>query len=567
MSWALSFNTMEQAESHSTSNEEAVVMATPQRPLLDRTFSDDAAEAPLNEAVSLVLLEHESELCRPAHMEQPYDTLPEKEACARQNSSGVSLPPAKDPLTGILSSRRNSHLSTSTVGTSSSRAPSAVTATTTAMHRQESLPGSYAVRGTSVHSSDNDSQWSDEDEDEDEFLPHHSSDEPTVDAPETSPPPIETVVTTAKLVTSATLDDSERERIYRQAVKTVTSNAVVAQIVQTDKSFEDGVSCANSPSNLVAPTLKRHSRRSLLLGLSFSLFAIGILLGVSIPYAINSTSSSQPPSSTSITTNTLAPTIDNTTTDPLLCPGHGIGCRAFTSTDELYRAIDEVDEVLAYYADHPDNQTMLLHPAPVAIVYGYPMGRWNVSLLTNFSRVFDPWRHLPFNPDRAYNQESESTSRRIADFFNEDLSDWDVSNADTLFGMFAGASSFQGRGLEKWDTSRVTNLSFVFMDAGAFNGNISHWNTTSAVTMEGMFQYAEVFDRDVSEWNVSQVTYMASMFYGAFSYPGDHLHRWNISNVKTTDSMFQYADAFSGNISSWDTSRVEIMADMVRDCS
>jgi surface protein len=30
------------------------------------------------------------------------------------------------------------------------------------------------------------------------------------------------------------------------------------------------------------------------------------------------------------------------------------------------------------------------------------------------------------------------------------------------------------------------------------------------------------------------------------------------------DSMFQYADAFSGNISSWDTSRVEIMADMVR---
>jgi surface protein len=547
--------TMLQPEPHSSNSNEVVAAAAPWRPLPDRTFSDDVAAAPLNEAVSRLLCENEPERD---------DTLPNKEACARQSSSGMSLPPAKDLLTGMLSRRWNSHSCASTVGTSSSRANSASTATTTAMHRQESLPGSYAVRGTNVHSSDDDSQWSDDDN----LLPHRTDDELSVDdAPECSPLPMETVVTTAKLVTNATLDESERERIYRQAVKTVTSNAVVAQIVPTDKStLEDGVSCSNNPSNMVAPTVKRHSRRrSLLLGLSCSLFVIGILLGVSVPYSVHSSSSSQPAPSTN--TASSAPTIDNATTDPLLCFSYNIGCRAFATTEELYQAIDAADEVISYYADHPGNQTVLLQPAPVTVMYGIPLGRWNVSLITNFTRVFDPWRHLPFNPNRTNDQESKNTSRRIATLFNEDLSGWDVSNAETMFGMFAGAASFQGRGLENWDISRVVNLSFVFMDAMSFNGRIARWNTTSAVTMEGMFRGARPFDGDISAWNVSQVTNMASMLDGNYAFSGQDLHQWDVSKVKTMHSMFKDAFTFNGNISAWNVSRVESMAHMVRSKS
>jgi surface protein len=574
---------MEQPEPHnsstSSSNQEAAVAAaqTRRRPLPDRTFSDDAAAASWNEAVSLVLLENEpAPCCRPAHLEQSDETVPEKETCARQISCGVpSLsPPAKDLLTGTLSSRRSSHLSTSTMGTSdgslnNQAAPSAFIANM--MHRQESLPGSYAVRGgSSFHSSDNDSQWSDEDDNDDELVPHHTIDKPTVEdiAPETSSPPIETVVTTAKLVTSASLDESERQRIYRQAVQTVTSNAVVAHIVPTDESPpQDGASYASPSSFLVPRTVKLQSRRcSLLLGLSCSLSVIGLLLGVGIPYAINSSSSVQlQPSNT---TTVSAPTIHNTTTDPLLCITSGIGCRAFATTEELYQAIDDVDEVISYYADHPDNQTMLLQPAPVAILYGYPMGRWNLSLITNFTRVFDPWRHLPFDPNRANDPERENTTRRIATFFNEDLSGWDVSNAETMFGMFAGASSFQGRGLENWDTSRVVNLSYVFMDAISFTGRISHWNTASAVTMEGMFQGARPFDGDVSAWNVSHVTNMASMFHGNYAFRGENLHQWNVSNVNTMHSMFMDATTFKGDsLWAWDVTSVRDFGRAFSGCS
>jgi Mycoplasma protein of unknown function, DUF285 len=564
-----SIHTMEQPEPHRTSsNVEAIVEAAPQRrPLLDRTFSDDAAEAPMNGAVSLVVLENEEEpYCRPVHLEQPDDTgtLPS----VQRSSCGVSLPPTnKDPLTGItLNSRRLS--TTSTEGTSngcSSPVSSqlAIILTTTSMHRQESLPGSYAVRrGTSVHSSENNSEIS---SDEESSCCRNANDPEQATMEDSLTPPIEAVITTAKLVTSSTtLDESERQRIYHQAVQSVTSNAVVAQIVQTDKPPNEEAEHASPSSWAMNSTFKRSSwRRSLLLGLSCSLLAIGILLGVStIPYAMKPSSPVLSPPSTTTTTATTS-MIHDSTADPMLCPDQGIGCRAFVTTEELYQAIDAVDEVISYYADHPNNQTMLLHPAPVAIMYGYPMGRWNVSLLTNFSRAFDPWRHLPFNPDRA-KEGNVTTTRRIATFFNEDLSDWDVSNADTLFGMFAGAASFQGRGLEQWDTSRVTNLSFVFMDVAAFNSDISRWNTSGAVTMEGMFQGACPFNRDISEWNVTQVTNMARMFYEAFEFSGDYLHRWTVSNVQNMRSMFEHACSFNGNISTWDTSRVDTMAQMVR---
>jgi surface protein len=529
---------------------------------LDRTFSDDAAMAPLNEVVSLVLLENEKDPWRQVPKAQPRSTLEDE---PHQRSPGMPwnvsppLPLTKDPLTGTL----HSQVSDSTAGTRIIPVPVA--------------PGSYAVSGISVHSSENNSEISG-DEESYQPLEHQKG---TID--NDSLAPIDTVVTTAKLVTSATLDESERQRIYRQAVKTVTSNAVVAHIVQTEKSSERPY---HSPSSSVPTSFnKRTQRSSLLYCLASCLFVIGILLGVSVPYVMNRTAReplvveppiNPPPPSTAVqqpaaTLPAVPSTTTNSTTDPLACVYHGIGCKAFETTDELYQAVDAMDNATSYYASHPENLTITSEPTPVTIRYGYLLGRWNVSLLTNFSRVFDPWRHLPFNPDRALQEgrENQSTTAPsgLAIWFNEDLSGWDVSNAVTMFGMFAGAASFQGRGLENWDTSRVVNLSYAFMDATSFNGQISRWNTKSAITMEGMFQGVRAFDGDVSMWNVSQVTNMDSMFYGNYAFRGEYLHRWDVSNVYSMHSMFQDAYAFNGNISTWNTSRVETMANMVRSNS
>lgn len=54
----------------------------------------------------------------------------------------------------------------------------------------------------------------------------------------------------------------------------------------------------------------------------------------------------------------------------------------------------------------------------LACMYGYPIGKWNVSRVTDFEWIF-----------------------RNHHYFNEDVSGWDLSNARTTYGMFEYATS------------------------------------------------------------------------------------------------------------------------------
>ena len=118
----------------------------------------------------------------------------------------------------------------------------------------------------------------------------------------------------------------------------------------------------------------------------------------------------------------------------------------------------------------------------VANQYGHPIRKWNVSGLTNFSRVFDPDRSSPLNLSRA---SSDS-------FFDEDLSGWNVSAAKTMFGMFFGAASFH-QNLSSWDVRHVQDMSLMFARASSFSGDISLWNVSSVTNMSRIFEDATSF--------------------------------------------------------------------------
>ena len=45
--------------------------------------------------------------------------------------------------------------------------------------------------------------------------------------------------------------------------------------------------------------------------------------------------------------------------------------------------------------------------------------------------------------------------------FNQDLSGWDVSNVENMYGMFAGAEVFNGN-ISNWDTSKVVWMHHMF---------------------------------------------------------------------------------------------------------
>jgi len=92
----------------------------------------------------------------------------------------------------------------------------------------------------------------------------------------------------------------------------------------------------------------------------------------------------------------------------------------FTSTEELYAAVDD------YIANGGVNTTSS------AITYGYPIGTWDVSGITDFTSVFDPNRGSAF-------EDFDTT----VGYMNYDVSTWDVSNGLTFDRMFR-ATTFNG---------------------------------------------------------------------------------------------------------------------------
>jgi len=135
----------------------------------------------------------------------------------------------------------------------------------------------------------------------------------------------------------------------------------------------------------------------------------------------------------------------------------------------------------------------------IAKTYGWPMNRWDVSQITDFSWVFGA---VALQKDNRKHD------------FNETIGMWDVSNALDMSYMFYGASSFN-RDLSNWDTGHVQNMSLMFAGASSFTGV------------------------GLSSWNVSRVEDMSHMFYGASSFAATNLFDWNVCRVRKMSAIFR----------------------------
>lgn len=194
--------------------------------------------------------------------------------------------------------------------------------------------------------------------------------------------------------------------------------------------------------------------------------------------------------------------------------------RCFVTHDELRQA------VLDYSRNPTDAQS------DVAMRYGWPIGNWCVSQITDFSRIF-----------------KYST-------LNEPLNHWDVSNARTVERMFYGARNMN-QNLTPWNVEKVRNFRHMFAEATSFAGEVSTWNVSNAVDMDGMFDQAVSFQGDVSAWKVDRVRNMHAMFRGAVQFDSD-LSRWNTAQVTDMARMFR-GSGITGSLSKWSVSKVTRM--------
>ena len=123
-----------------------------------------------------------------------------------------------------------------------------------------------------------------------------------------------------------------------------------------------------------------------------------------------------------------------------------------------------------------------------------------------------------------------------ATIFNQDISNWDMSNVINTMNMFDGATNFN-QNISSWDMSNVTDTNSMFQRATNFNQDISSWDMSSVTDTTIMFQLATNFNQDISSWDMSNVTDTDSMFYLATSFD-QNISGWVMSSVINYSNMF-----------------------------
>ena len=171
----------------------------------------------------------------------------------------------------------------------------------------------------------------------------------------------------------------------------------------------------------------------------------------------------------------------------------------------------------------------------------------------------------PFNQDISNWDVSNVTDMSYLFFwttFNQDISNWDVSSVTNMNSMFRRSDFNQPIG--NWEVSNVTTMSNMFSGSSdgsggyweallnPFNQPIGYWDVSNVIDFNSMF-YLSAFNQPIGDWDVSSVTNMQSMFSGAF-YFNQPIGDWDVSNVTTMERMFMTAVYFNQPIGDWDTS-------------
>ena len=198
------------------------------------------------------------------------------------------------------------------------------------------------------------------------------------------------------------------------------------------------------------------------------------------------------------------------------------GAGVFTTNKDLCKATKK------HYQCKYEKYTIAL-AEEVAVKFGWFIGKWNVSAVTDFSYVFE-WQEK----------------------FNDYIGDWNVGNGTKFYCMFSSAISFN-QDLSNWNMANARRIGCMFFGAKSFNGNISRWNTANVEDATQLFSSAPAFNQDISGWILSKCKKMSAMFHNAIAFNQD-LSEWDTSTVDDMFGMFARAASFNQDLSKWDVS-------------
>ena len=82
--------------------------------------------------------------------------------------------------------------------------------------------------------------------------------------------------------------------------------------------------------------------------------------------------------------------------------------------------------------------------------------------------------------------------------------------------MFSNATSFN-QDLSNWDVSNVRNFSSMFGNATSFNQDLSNWDVSNGSNFRNMFYNATSFNQNLSLWDVNNSGHLTNMFYNTLA--------------------------------------------------
>lgn len=107
-----------------------------------------------------------------------------------------------------------------------------------------------------------------------------------------------------------------------------------------------------------------------------------------------------------------------------------------------------------------------------------------------------------------------------------------------------------GGDVTKVCTTRILDMSGMFKNIEIFNQDISNWDVSNVTDMGGMFYDTDTFNQPIGDWDVSNVTRMDKMFAEAYAF-NQPLDSWDVNNVTRMGHMFYIATSFNQDLSSW----------------
>ena len=137
---------------------------------------------------------------------------------------------------------------------------------------------------------------------------------------------------------------------------------------------------------------------------------------------------------------------------------------------------------------------------------------------------------------------------------------------------FYGASNLEINATDTPDFSQTMSFSNMFRSCNALTGanGFTNWtlntNATASIAFSELFSGCTAFNGDISTWNTSRVNLMDGMFRDAASF-NQNIGNWNVSNVINMNGTFIGASIYNQSLNSWDVSKVSNMANMLRSTS